>query len=304
MPPDSPIVAPSAAGQAALDALLELFEMERIDPTLFRGRSRDLGWGRVYGGQVLGQAILAAGRTVPEDRPMHSMHAYFLRPGDPREAVVYLVDPIRDGGSFATRRIVARQKGVPIFTMAASFHGVEEGLDHQAAPPDVAGPSGLMTDDARWQQMAHRLPAALGAMVGRVGPLEVRAVGEHDPIAPPPSAPKRAVWIRARGTMPPDPTIHRAVLAYASDSHFLVTALQPHGAGWLTPGIQMASLDHALWFHRPFLADDWLLYEVESDSLSGSRGHVRGRFFQNGQLVATAVQEGLIRTRPVGSAPP
>jgi len=285
------------AGARALARLVTHFELERIEDTIFRGSSRDLGWGRVYGGQVLGQALVAAARTVPEDRVPHSLHAYFLRPGDASIPVVYLVDPIRNGRSFNTRRVVAMQRGEAIFNLSASFQRVEGGFDHHGAPPDVPGPESLQSDLQRAISMADRLPPKLAARATRPGPIETRPVGAHDPIAPTPTSAERYVWFRARGALPDDPAVHRALLAYASDTHFLVTSLQPHGVSWLTPGIQIASLDHAMWFHRPFRMDDWLLYAIDGPSTSGARGLVRGQFFQDGRLVASTVQEGLVRDR-------
>jgi acyl-CoA thioesterase-2 len=284
-------------GVVALERLVAHFELERIEDTIFRGVSRDLGWGRVYGGQVLGQALVAASRTVPEDRVAHSLHAYFLRPGDASIPVVYMVDPIRNGRSFNTRRVVAIQHGEAIFNLSASFQRIEEGFEHHAEPPDVPGPESLENDLSRAIAMAHRLPEKLAARASRPGPIETRPVGIHDPISPSPAPPIRNVWFRARGPLADDQRIHRALLAYASDTHFLVTSLQPHGASWLTPGIQIASLDHAMWFHRPFRMDDWLLYSIDSPSTSSSRGMVRGQFFQHGRLVASTTQEGLVRDR-------
>lgn len=288
---------PADEGQQALARLVSHFELERIEDTIFRGTSRDLGWGRVYGGQVLGQALVAASRTVPEDRSPHSLHAYFLRPGDASIPVVYLVDPIRSGRSFTTRRVVAMQHGEAIFNLSASFQRPETGFDHHAPAPDVPGPEGLDSDLDRARRMKDRLPEKLARRAVRPGPIETRPVGVHDPIAPPPRPARRDVWFRARGPLPDDPAVHRALLAYASDTHFLVTSLQPHGASWLTPGIQVASLDHAMWFHRPFRLDDWLLYSIDGPSTGGSRGLVRGQFFQDGRLVASTVQEGLVRDR-------
>lgn len=293
----SDMPSPHDAGAQALAQLVSHFELEPIDDTIFRGTSRDLGWGRVYGGQVLGQALVAASRTVPDDRSPHSLHAYFLRPGDPKIPVVYLVDPIRTGRSFSTRRVVAMQHGEAIFNLSASFHRTEEGFDHHVAAPDVAAPDTLDNDLTRAIAMADRLPPKLARRATRPGPIETRPVATHDPISPGHSEARRDVWFRARGRLSDDPAIHRALLAYASDTHFLVTSLQPHGVSWLTPGIQIASLDHAMWFHRPFRMDDWLLYSIDGPSTSGARGLVRGQFFQDGRLVASTMQEGLVRDR-------
>lgn len=286
-----------ATGQQAVDSLLALFDLEQVEDTIFRGQSRDLGWRRIYGGQVLAQALKAAACTVPEDRSPHSLHAYFLRPGDAQKPVAYLVDPIRDGRSFTTRRVVAVQSGKPIFHLSASFQVEEAGFDHHAPPPDVPGPEGLPSDHDRALRMADRLPAGIRKRAVRLGALETRPVGVFDPISPEPSPASRQVWFRARGSLGESASMHQALLAWASDSHFLVTGLQPHGVSWLTPGIQMASLDHAMWFHRPFRMDDWLLYDIDGPSTSGSRSLVRGRFFQRGKLVASTIQEGLVRDR-------
>ena len=294
-PSDPPTPTPEAA--AAVAELVDHFALEQIEDTIFRGRSRDLGWGRVYGGQVLGQALWAADATVPDDRRPHSLHAYFLRPGDAKIPVVYLVDPIRDGRSFTTRRVVAMQRGEAIFNLSASFQIAEDGFDHHDPPPEVPPPQALDSDMLRARRMVDRLPEKLAQRVSRPGPIETRPVGVHDPIAPPASPATRQVWFRARAPLSDDLAVHQALLAYASDTHFLVTSLQPHGVSWLTPGIQMASIDHAMWFHRPFRMDDWMLYCIDGPSSSGARGLVRGRFFQRGKLVASTMQEGLIRDR-------
>ncbi len=295
--PDPSMATHSPEGARALAQLLSHFELERIEDTIFRGVSRDLGWGRVYGGQVLGQALVAAARTVPDGRTVHSLHAYFLRPGDASIPVVYMVDPIRDGRSFCTRRVVAMQRGEAIFNLSASFQPEEQGFDHHAGVPAAPAPDDLENDHQYALRIAHRLPGKLARRATQPGPIETRPVRRHDPIAPDASPPKRMVWFRARGALPDVPAVHRALLAYASDSHFLVTSLQPHGVSWLTPGLQVASLDHAMWFHRDFRMDDWLLYAIDSPSASGSRGLVRGQFFQAGQLVASTMQEGLVRDR-------
>lgn len=299
-PADPPCPTPEEA--AAVAELVDHFSLERIEDTIFRGRSRDLGWGRVYGGQTLGQALWAANATVPEERRPHSLHAYFLRPGDARLPVVYLVDPIRDGRSFTTRRVVAMQGGEAIFNLSASFQVVEEGFDHHDPMPEVPPPEALQSDLQRARKMADRLPRKLAERATRPGPIETRPVGEHDPIAPAVGPARRQVWFRARAPLTEAAAVHQALLAYASDTHFLVTSLQPHGVSWLTPGIQMASVDHAMWFHRPFRMDDWMLYSIDGPSTSGARGLVRGRFFQGGRLVASTMQEGLVRDRRPSSS--
>ncbi|MBL8603594.1 MAG: acyl-CoA thioesterase II [Myxococcales bacterium] len=282
-----------------LDELRQLLALERIEENLFRGPSQDLGWGTVYGGQVLGQALSAATQTVPEGRLVHSFHAYFLRPGDVSRPVLYEVDRIRDGSSFNTRRVVAVQKGEAIFNLAASFQRDEEGFDHQDLMPDAPPPEAVPTEQERLAPFAQRLPRFLRSRAVAERPFEMRPVDESDdPILPSPKAAMRRVWLRTIDRLPDDPAFHRAMLAYASDFSFLTTALLPHGVTWLTPGMQVASLDHVMWFHRPFRVDEWLLHVIDSPSASGARGLVRGRVFnQKGQLVASTAQEGLIRQR-------
>lgn len=281
-----------------LGELLTLLRLERIEQNLFRGQSQDLGWGAIFGGQVLGQALSAAAQTVPAERPVHSLHAYFLRQGDARRPVVYEVDCIRDGASFTTRRVVAVQGGKAIFSMSASFQLQEPGLDHAEAMPEVPGPEGLLSERERAIKNIAHIPEPLRAMATNERPIEIRPVQAFNLLAPKPMPPRRQLWYRATGQLPDDEAIHRYVLAYASDFNFLITSMLPHGVSWLTPGMQVASLDHAMWFHRPFRFDDWLLYDVESPSASGARGLVIGRFYdRQGRLVASAVQEGLIRDR-------
>lgn len=282
-----------------LSELVSLLSLERLEENLFRGRSQDLGWGTVFGGQVLGQALSAAAQTVPQDRPVHSLHAYFLRSGDVSRGIIYEVDRIRDGRSFTTRRVVAIQRGRPIFNLAASFQTEEEGLDHQDAMPDVPGPEGLLSHQDLAREFTDGLPEKIRAWSLAERPIETRPVDVQDPNNPVPEPARRAVWYRAAGSLPDTPSLHQYLLAYSCDFHFLTTALQPHGVNWLTPGMQVASLDHAMYFHRPFRLDDWLLHLVESPSSSGARGLVRGRFFtRDGRLVATTAQEGLIRCWP------
>jgi acyl-CoA thioesterase-2 len=293
--------------QTVLDELIARLELERIEENIFRGQSQDLGWGRVFGGQVLGQALSAAEQTVPADRLVHSLHGYFLRPGDAARPIVFTVDPIRDGTSFTTRRVVAVQGGRAIFNLSASFQLEEAGFDHQAeVMPDVPGPDELMSERELAERYLAGLPEAVraavpAAMRERVladRPIEIRPVAPLPPIDPPATEPRRRVWFRASGALPERRAIHELVLAYASDFHLLGTALQPHAVGWLTPAIQVASLDHAMWFHRPFRFDDWLLYDLDSPSAQGSRGLAHGRWFtRDGVLVASTMQEGLIRDR-------
>lgn len=279
-----------------LDELVSLIALERLEVNLFRGQSQDLGWGTVFGGQVLGQALSAATQTVPTDRFAHSLHGYFLRPGRVESPVIYEVDRIRDGRSFTTRRVLAIQNGEAIFSLSASFQVVEPGYDHQATMPEVAPPEQLASEQALMAQILHRIPKPLYEQVTSDRPIEVRPVDPQDFLTDAPRAPQRAVWFKARGQLPDQPSLHQSLLAYASDFHFLTTSLQPHGLSWLHPHLHLASVDHVLWFHRPFRMDEWLLHVVDSPSASGARGFVRGQFFNRaGQLIASTAQEGLIR---------
>jgi acyl-CoA thioesterase-2 len=280
-----------------LDELVKLLALERIEENLFRGQSQDLGWGTVFGGQVLGQALSAAVQTVPSDRNVHSLHAYFLRPGRVDRPIVYDVDRIRDGSSFTTRRVVAIQSGQPIFNLAASFQVMEDGFEHQDAMPEAPAPESLPTEQERAASFAQRLPRMLRERALADRPFELRPVGpQEDPFLPSPRAPHRMIWLRTAGKLPDEPALHAYLLAYASDHGFVTTSLLPHGVTWLTPGMQVASLDHVMWFHRPFRVDEWLLYVVDSPAAHGARGLVRGRMFsRDGKLVASCAQEGLIR---------
>lgn len=282
-----------------LDDLVQLLALERIEENLFRGQSQDLGWGTVFGGQVLGQALSAAVQTVPEDRHPHSLHAYFLRPGDVSKPIVYDVDRIRDGGSFTTRRVVAIQSGHPIFNLAASFQTIEPGFEHQDKMPDVPPPDSLENELQRMAKFASRFPQFVRDRLTEERPFELRPCEPvSDPFAPPKGAPSRKVWLKTAGRLPDDPRLHAYLLAWASDHAFITTSLIPHGVTWLTPGMQVASLDHVMWFHQPFRADEWLLHEMDSPAAHGARGLVRGRVFtQDGRLVASTAQEGLIRQR-------
>ncbi len=283
----------------ALSDLLELLALEPAGADRFLGQSKDLGWGMVFGGQVLGQALSAAEQTVPQDRACHSLHAYFLRPGDVTQPIVYTVDRIRDGGSFTTRRVVAQQHDRAIFSMSASFQGDEPGLEFQDVAPTAPDPEGLQGQDELARLITDQLPPALRSAATAEGPIDSRAVSPTHPIRPPKQAPRKQVWFRARDPLPDDPHLHRHLLAYASDFHLLLTALLPHGVGWLDRDLKIASLDHAMWFHRPFRIDDWLLYDMEAISTSRSRGLVRGRIFdRQGALVASTMQEGLMRYTP------
>jgi acyl-CoA thioesterase-2 len=281
-----------------LEELIALLALEKLEEDLFRGQSQDLGWGTVFGGQVLGQALSAASQTVSPDRPVHSLHGYFLRPGDVSIPVVYEVDRIRDGGSFTTRRVVAIQRGKPIFNMSASFQIVEPGLEHQTPMPNVPGPDGLMSERELAEKIAAKIPSPMREMATAQRPIESRPVAPSNPLKPDKRPPERQVWYRAMRALDDNPALHNALLAYASDFNFLTTALQPHGVSWLSPQMQVTSLDHAMWFHRPLRMDEWLLHVMESPWAGGARGLVRGHFYnQQGQLVASTVQEGLMRER-------
>jgi acyl-CoA thioesterase-2 len=285
-----------------LERLVDLLELEQIEVNLFRGQTQDLGWGQVFGGHVLGQALSAASQTVPEDREVHSLHGYFLLPGDVDRPIVYDVDRIRDGGSFTTRRIKAIQNGEAIFNMSASFKVDESGFDHQDEMPDVEGPDGLASQTELARKISDQIPEPLREGFTAESPIEIRPVDPINYFDPEVREPRSAAWYRASGPMPEaDDYVHRFLLAYASDFNFLATALYPHGVSWVSPGIQMASLDHSMWFHRPFRMDEWLLHVIESPSAADARGLVRGRMFnRDGELVAVTAQEGLMRQHDSG----
>ncbi|MBY5948767.1 acyl-CoA thioesterase II [Photobacterium rosenbergii] len=279
-----------------LNELLNLLHLEQLEQGLFRGQSEHLGLPQVYGGQVLGQALSAAKETVDEDRQVHSFHSYFLRPGDPHKPIIYDVENLRDGNSFSTRRVKAIQYGRPIFYITASYQGEEKGFEHQSPMPNAPSFEGLMSEQQLVLAMADKLPKSAVKHFGRERPIEVRPVNVVNPLAPKPTEAKQYLWIKANGEMPDDPRIHQYVLAYASDWGFLVTALQPHGVSLFNPQMKVATIDHSMWFHRPFRMDEWLLYAIDSPSASNSRGLVRGEIYnQKGELVASAVQEGLMR---------
>jgi acyl-CoA thioesterase II len=286
-----------------LQELVEQLALERIEQNLFRGQSQDLGWGTVFGGQVLGQALSAAVQTVPEERLVHSLHAYFLRPGDVSLPIVYDVDRIRDGSSFTTRRVVAIQAGRAIFNLAASFQKQEPGFEHQNAMPDVPAPDALPTEQEVFARFGDRAPRWYQDDPSE-RPFEFRMVDvPDDPIFPSKREPHRRVWMRATGTLPETPSLHAYLLAYASDFAFVTTSLLPHGITGHAPGMQVASLDHVMWFHHPVRVDEWMLYVMDSPAASGARGLVRGTVYnQAGKLVASTAQEGLIRQRDPSAA--
>jgi acyl-CoA thioesterase-2 len=283
-----------------LDELVTLLALEQIEVNLFRGQSQNLGWGTVYGGQVLGQALSAAVQTVPPERHVHSLHGYFMRPGAVDKPIVYEVDRIRDGGSFTTRRVVAIQNGEAIFSLSASFQIEEPGFEHQDEMPDAPPPLQVPTQQELAAAYADQLPEFLRSQALADRPFELRQIEEpNNPIRPEPRPPTRMFWLKATGTLPDDPALHRYLLAYASDFAFLTTAMLPHGVSWLSRGMQVASLDHSMWFHEDVRVDEWLLHVVDSPKAHGGRGLVRGRVFtHDGRLVASTAQEGLIRRRP------
>ncbi|ELR64381.1 Acyl-CoA thioesterase II [Photobacterium marinum] len=279
-----------------LNELLTLLQLEQLEQGLFRGQSEHLGLPQVYGGQVIGQSLSAAKETVEEDRQVHSFHSYFLRAGDPQKPIIYDVENLRDGRSFSTRRVKAIQNGRPIFYLTASYQVEEEGFSHQSSMPNVPQPENLKSEQALIESIAEHLPKPVVAAFGRERPIEVRPVTVVNPLNPKPAEAKQYLWIKANGEMPDDPRIHQYVLAYAADWGFLVTALQPHGVTLMTPKLKVATIDHSMWYHRPFRMDEWLLYAIDSPSASGARGLVRGEIYnQKGELVASAVQEGLMR---------
>lgn len=285
-----------------VDQLIRLLDLEPIEVNIFRGISPQDRSQRVFGGQVLGQALVAATRTV-EGRLCHSLHAYFLRPGDPKVPILYEVDRSRDGNSFSSRRVVAIQHGRPIFHMSVSFQVEEPGLEHQIDPPDVPPPEDLPSEDDFRRNIADRVPPQYREHFLRRRPIELRPIDRADIFHPEKRPPYQSVWVRATGPLPDDIALQQCVLAYASDMTLLDTALIPHGISWFSDEIQMASLDHAMWFHRRFRADEWLLYVQDSPSASGARGFNRGLIYtRDGRLVASVAQEGLLRPRPPSSS--
>ena len=282
--------------------LIDLLSLERLEQDLFRGQSRDIGTRYVFGGQVLGQALSAAQTTMTHPRPAHSLHAYFLRAGDVDHPIVYEVDRTRDGGSFSVRRVTAVQHGKVIFFCAASFQEPEQGAEHQLTMPEVPRPDDIAPLAPLSPAKLEKLPTKVQRWLDRTGPFEFRHVYPRDDLDPPKRPPYQQVWFRLAEKVGDAPELHRALLAYASDFHLLGTATFPHGISYYQPNVQMASLDHALWFHRPFRADEWLLYSIDSPSASGSRGLARGMIYDiNGHLVASTAQEGLIRMAAVAA---
>ncbi len=287
-----------------IETLISILDLEQLEHNLFRGRGPQVGWQRVFGGQVVGQALMAATHTV-EDRNVHSLHAYFLRPGDPSVPIIYDVERIRDGGSFTTRRVVAIQHGRPIFSMSCSFQADEDGLIHQSITmPDVPAPETLPDQQEVAQKMMERAPEGVRKYWSRRRPLEIRPVDLGRYLHRDRAEPAHYLWVRVVEPLPDEPKLHACALAYLSDLTLLDSALVAHGRSVFDHDMQAASLDHAMWFHRPCRTDEWLLYVEESPSASGARGFTRGSLFsRDGRLVASVAQEGLIRVRPEGARP-
>lgn len=299
----SPATLPDLTPAQVLTDLLTVLDLETLEKNLFRGVSRDLGGRSVFGGQVVGQAMVAASRTV-EGRVPHSLHAYFLLPGDMAAPIVYEVDRIRDGGSFSARRVQAIQHGRPILSMIASFQVPEDGLEHQAPMPDVPPPEALKPTTVlieEWLAAAGEVHPRIRASLARHPAVDFRPVYAWNPLNPEVTLPRQAIWFRVGLALPDDAMLHRCLLAYASDFNLIGTALRPHGKSWYSPDMQVASLDHALWFHRDVRVDDWLLYAMDSPSATSARGMARGLIYdRSGRLVASVAQEGLMRQ---GAAP-
>ncbi|MCQ4632885.1 acyl-CoA thioesterase II [Shinella sp. CPCC 100929] len=287
------------AKNPAMDLLLETLDLERLETRLFRGKSPQVGWQRVFGGQVIGQALVAATRTVEkEGRFVHSLHAYFVRPGDPSVPIIYDVENIRDGGSFATRRVVAIQHDKPIYFMTASFQDDEDGFEHQAQMPDVPQPENLLGEADLKERFMTEAPDHIRAYWQRPRPIELRPVSLDHYFSRDKLEPRQNIWVRTTGPVPAERHLQAAVLAYLSDMTLLDTSLFAHGTSVLDRTLQVASLDHAMWFHRPPVLDDWLLYSQDSPSAFGGRGMTRGAIFtRTGTLIASVAQEGLIRKK-------
>jgi acyl-CoA thioesterase-2 len=278
--------------------LVTLLDVEEIDTDLYRGPRMPGGVGRVFGGQVIGQALQAAQRSVDGDKAAHSLHAYFMRPGDENHPIIFRIVRDFEGRSFATRRVIAMQKGQPILNMAASFQTPEDGLHHQDAMPDVPAPETLKSERELRLENIERIPEKFRTFFTRARPIEIRPTSPRDWLQPEPTTPVLSSWFRVIGPAPDDAALHRAMLAYMSDMALLGTSMLPHGVNWLTSKMQTASLDHALWLHEPFRADEWLLYTTDSPWSGHARGFNRGRIFtRDGHLVASTAQEGLIRMR-------
>ncbi len=283
----------------AFETLLSILDLEQLEHNLFRGRSPQVGWQRVFGGQVIGQALVAAQRTVGSDRHVHSLHCYFMRPGDPAIPIIYEVTRMRDGGTFTTRSVVAIQHGEAIFSLSASFQSDELGLEHQIPMKlNVPGPDGLISDTEFGASYAHMAPDHIRKYFERERPIEMKPASLTHYISREPLPPEQNVWVRVLGEVPDNRALQAAVLAYISDMTLLDGSLFPHGRTVFDGSVQAASLDHSMWFHKPNRLQDWLLYQQDSPNASGGRGFTRGAFYtQAGELVASVAQEGLIRIR-------
>lgn len=293
-----PALSEAAVTETAMDVLLQTLDLETLEENLFRGVSPQVGWQRVFGGQVIGQALVAAQRTVTADRFVHSLHAYFMRPGDPAVPIIYEVDRIRDGGSFTTRRVVAIQHGAAIFALSASFQVEEGGLEHHVSPPSVPQPEELMGEAEMKAMFLANAPGAIRRYWEQPRPIEIRPVSLKHYFSRERQEPVQHVWVKATGAVPDNRPMQAAVLAYLSDMTLLDTSLRAHGTSIFDRSLQVASLDHAMWFHRPVKLDDWLLYTQDSPSTSGARGMNRGSLFdRSGNLIASVAQEGLIRKK-------
>jgi len=279
-----------------LEDLLELLSLEKIEQGIYRGNSQNLGLPQVFGGQVVGQALSATKDTLDESRPVHSLHSYFLRPGDASRPIIYDVENLRDGRSISTRRVKAIQHGKPIFFMTASFHKQAKGFEHQSKMPDVELPENLKSTRQIIHEFAEKNDVAIPQRFELKNPIDLRPVEGFNPLNPKPSEPVRHVWMKTQGKLPDDSRVHKYMLAYASDMAFLPVAGQPHGVSFLSQNFQMATIDHSMWFHRDFRFDDWLLYKIQSPSATNQRGYVIGEFYdQSGRLVASTAQEGVMR---------
>lgn len=283
---------------ALVDQLTRLLDVERIDTDLYRGPRQPGGVGRVFGGQVIAQALQAAQRSVEDGRTAHSLHAYFMRPGDENHPIIYRVVRDFDGRSFANRRIIAMQGGQPILNMTASFQSPAEGLHHQSDMPDVPGPDQLVSERELREAIRDEVPEKFRRFFLRARPIEIRPVNPRNWFKPVPQEPVQHSWFRVVAPLPDDPALHRAMLTYATDMTLLGTCMLPHGVSWMTGNVQTASLDHAVWLHEPFRFDEWLLYTTDSPWAGHSRGFNRGRIYaQDGRLIASVAQEGLVRLR-------
>ncbi len=289
---------PPATPDELASQLVDLLDVEEIDTDLYRGKRQPGGVGRVFGGQVIAQALQAAQRSTEAPKVAHSLHAYFMRPGDEDFPIVFRVVRDFEGRSFATRRVIAMQRGKPILNMAASFQTPEDGLHHQEAMPNVPAPDTLKSERQIREEMADEIPEKWRPALLRPRPIEIRPVHARSWFKPEPRGPRQQSWFRLAAPIDADPAMHRAILAYASDMALLGTSSLPHGVNWMTHKLQSASLDHALWLHEPFRADEWLLYDCDSPWAGHARGFNRGRIFsQDGRLVASTAQEGLMRLR-------